>query len=131
MNTRKEAREVAFKLVFEYLFSGETNDFSVAELAEENGLGSELAYTKAVYHGVIENYDELANIIKEKAIGFAYDRVYKVDKAIMLVALYEILKMKDIPYAVSINEAIELAKKYGTEKSGSFINGILSKVEKK
>ena len=131
MNTRKDARETVFKLIFEYLFAGEANEFSYKAFTEEYELTTEKEYTKQVYYGVIEKYQELSNIIKEKAIGFSYERVYKVDKAIMLVALYEILYMKNIPYAVSINEAIELSKKFGTEKSGSFINGILSKVEKK
>lgn len=131
MNKRKDAREVTFKLVFEYLFSEEANSLSFDDISGEYELTSEKDYVKQVYYGVIDNIAELTNIIKDRAIGFAIDRIYKVDKAIMLVALYEILHMPEIPYAVSINEAVELAKKFGTEKSGSFINGILSKVEKK
>ena len=131
MNKRKDAREVTFKLVFEYLFAGEANNLSLDDISAEYELTSERDYVKQVYYGVINHIEELTNIIRDNAIGFSVDRIYKVDKAIMLVALFEILYMADIPYAVSINEAVELAKKYGTEKSGSFINGILSKVEKK
>ena len=130
MNSRKDAREVAFKLIFEYLFSGQKNDLSFEELSSEFELVSEQDYVSKVYYGVIDKNQELTEIISQKAIGYKLDRIYKVDKAILLVALYEILYMKEIPYAVSINEAVELAKKYSTEKSPSFINGILSKVEK-
>lgn len=131
MDTRKDAREVAFKLVFEYLFNNKKNEQTLIDLADECQLKAELKYVKKVYAGVIDNYDELCECIKQRAIGFALDRIYKVDKAILLVALYEILYAKDIPYAVSINEAVELAKKYGADKSPSFINGILSRVEKR
>ena len=131
MDKRADAREVTFKLVFEYLFSGEANDLSFEDLAEEYELNKEKNYVYKVYHGVIEHFEELSNIIAQKSIGFSIDRIYKVDKAILLLALYEILHTQDIPYKVSVNEAVNLAKKYGTEKSGSFVNGILAKVEKK
>lgn len=130
MNKRKDARDVAFKLVFEYLFNSEKNEETLKQLTDEFELTTEQQYVKKVYYGVIENYGSLCSIISERAIGFSIDRIYKIDKAILLVALYEIKNMKDIPYAVSINEAVELAKKYGEEKSPSFVNGILSKVEK-
>ena len=131
MSERKIAREIAFKLIFEYLFGGEKNDQTFVELAEENKIGNEKKYLQKVYYGVVEKYEELNQIIAEKAIGFSANRIYKVDKAILLLALYEIKYLKDIPYAVSINEAVELAKTYSTEKSPTFINGILSKIEKK
>ena len=63
-------------------------------------------------------------------MGFSLDRIFKVDKAILLVALYEIFFIPTIDYKVSVSEAINLAKKYSTEKSAKFINGILAKVEK-
>lgn len=131
MSERKVAREIAFKLIFEYLFGGEQNDQTFVELAEENKIENEKKYLQKVYYGVVEKYEELNQIIAEKAIGFSANRIYKVDKAILLLALYEIKYLKDIPYAVSINEAVELAKTYSTEKSPTFINGILSKIEKK
>ncbi|MBQ8468764.1 MAG: transcription antitermination factor NusB [Clostridia bacterium] len=130
MNSRKDAREVAFKLIFEYLFSGQKNDLTFNELSSEFELQSEQDYVSKVYYGAIEKSQELNDIIKQHAKGFSLDRIYKVDKAILFVALYEVLYLKNIPYKVSINEAVELAKKYSTEKSPSFINGILSKVEK-
>lgn len=130
MGDRKTAREVAFKLIFEYLFGGQYNDQTLADLSKEYSLDGEKKYVSKVYNGVIEKYDELCEIISKNAIGFSIDRIYKIDKAILLLAIYEIKYMKDIPYAVSINEAVELSKKYSTEKSAPFVNGILSKIKK-
>ena len=130
MNKRTDAREVAVKLVFEYLFNSQINEQLVSDLAEEYELTTEQTYACKVYYGVVENMEALTNIIKEHAVGFSIDRIFKVDRAIMLVALYEIMFEPTIDYPVSVNEAIKLAKKYSTEKSSKFINGILAKIEK-
>ena len=131
MNERKTARDIAFKLVFEYLFGGEKNDQTFDALVQEHSVSNEKKYLEKIYNGVIEKYDELNKIIADNAKGYSLERIYKVDKAILLLAIYEIKYLKDIPYAVSINEAVELAKQYSTEKSPTYINGILSKIEKK
>ena len=68
--------------------------------------------------------------IGKNSQGFALDRIYKVDLAILTVEIYEILFRDDIPYSVSANEATELAKKYSTDKSYAFVNGILASVIK-
>lgn len=130
MSKRTDAREVAFKLVFEYLFTKEQNDLLLAELSDSYNLQAEQQYVAKVYNGVISNFKNLQQRIAQTAIGFSAERIYKVDEAILLVSLYEILYMQDIPYAVSVNEAVELAKKFSTTKSTSFINGILSKFKK-
>lgn len=130
MSKRTDAREVAFKLVFEYLFTKEQNNLLLAELSDSYNLQEEQQYAYKVYNGVVSNLDNLQQQIAQTAIGFSADRIYRVDEAILLVSLYEILYMQDIPYAVSVNEAVELAKKFSTTKSTSFINGILSKFKK-
>ena len=126
MDKRKDAREATFKLVFEYLFRKDKNPDTYNELVAEYELDKEQQYVNSVYNGIIENFDTLSSIIEKSAQGFSIDRVFSVDKAIMLVALYEMKYMQDIPEKVSINEAIELAKKFSTEKSSSYINGILN-----
>ena len=130
MSKRTDAREVAFKLIFEYLFTSERDDVLFADLLESYNVAAEQQYIQTVYDGVINKIDELKEHIANTAIGYALERIYKVDQAILLVGLYEILYMQDIPYAVSVNEALELAKKFSTPKSASFINGILSKFKK-
>lgn len=124
--SRYVAREVAFKLVFEYVFSNNKDLEFLDELCEENKIEQEKGYVLDVYNGVIAHYDELIESISQLSHGFAINRIYKVDLAIMLVAIYEMTYIKSIPHKVSINEALELAKKYSTEKSGKFINGILA-----
>ena len=86
----------------------------------------ELGYINEVYNGVIAHYDELISAIKNVSTGFKVDRIYKVDLAILLVAVYEMKYVKTIPNKVSINEALNLSKIYSTEKSSGYINGILS-----
>lgn len=123
--SRSLARESVFKLVFEYIFGKEKNEEFLSEILEEENNVSESGYIQEVYNGVINHYDELVNEITKYLESFKLDRVFKVDLAILLVAIYEIKFIKSIPNLVSINEALNLAKKYSTEKSSLFINGIL------
>ena len=84
-------------------------------------------FIDSVYTGVINHYDEIKSIIEANANGFTVDRIYRPDFAVLAVAVYE-LKFTDTPTAVVINEAVELAKRYGEEKSGKFVNGVLKSV---
>ena len=130
MNKRSDAREVAMKLVFEYLFNNQINEQLINDLSQEYQLTSEQDYASKSYFGVVNNIDKLTQTIEKYSIGFSVDRIFKVDKAILLVALYEIMYDSSIDYKVSVNEALNLAKKYSTEKSSKFINGVLAQVSK-
>ena len=124
--SRREARELAFKLVFEYTFNEEKRE----DLVEEYTVGveaDEKAYILEAYFGVISHYDELKSAITETAEKFAFDRLFKVDLAILLLACYEIKFMEQIPFKVSVDEALALAEKYSTSKSVKYINGVLAK----
>lgn len=127
---RSIAREVVMKAVFEYLFNNEINNALIESLIDENQITTEQDYVAKTYYGIINNMEKLSEQIKKYAIGFSFDRIFKVDRAIMLVAIYEIMFVDDIDYKVSINEALNLAKKFSTEKSSKFINGILNQVAK-
>ena len=123
--TRRQAREEAFILIFEKQF----NDDSLADILE---LATEVRefeaddYIKQVFFGVFEKLSELDSVISEKAIGWSISRISKTALAILRLALFEIKFMDDIPVSVSINEAVELCKKYATKEDASFVNGILS-----
>ena len=124
--SRRDARDIAFKLVFAYTFDNEKNieafeEYTTASDAEDK------AYVNEVYNGVILHYDELMKDIKSNAEKFDISRIFKTDLAIILLALYEIKFMSSIPFKVSVDEAVSMAHKYSTEKSGKYINGILSK----
>jgi len=124
--SRSSARESVFKLVFEYVFSKEKDENLFEEILSDEKNKAELGYISEVYNGVISHYDEIISDIKKVSESFKLDRIFKVDLAILLVAIYEIKYIKSIPTKVSINEALNLSKTYSTEKSSSFINGILS-----
>ncbi|MFI3167622.1 MAG: transcription antitermination factor NusB [Bacillota bacterium] len=126
---RKDAREIVFKLVFEYLFTGKTESETKVDLllSKEYEIKDEdNQYIERVFHGVVENIDVFKEAIKEKSIGFELERIYKTDLAILILALYEMKYESDVPVKVAVNEALNLSKKFGSEKSGSFINGVLA-----
>lgn len=123
---RTNAREEAYKLIFEYLFYKELNEHSLeilssGELIDDDDRG----YISTIYRGVVEKFEELYSLIEATAVDFKAQRIYKTDLAAIILALYEIKFMSDIPEKVSINEALNLVKKYSTDKSGVFVNGIL------
>lgn len=122
--SRKQSREEIFKLVFEYAMTKEIDETALNESVST--FVEDSKYIKNVYNGVIEHFDELSELIGSFSTGFAIDRIYKIDLAILLVALYEIKYVDDIPANVSINEALNLSKIYSTDKSSGFINGILA-----
>ena len=128
--SRKIARENTYKLIFEFLFNKTPNSrtYSVFSLGEMDD--SDVAYMEKVYYGVINRYEEISEIISEYSQGFSLDRIYKPDLSALLLAVYELKYMDDIPPAVTINEAVDLVKKYSTDKSNVFVNGILSAVNK-
>ncbi len=127
--TRKEAREEAFILVFEK----ELNDDALEEilaLAEEVRDIKADDYIKKVFFGVFENLEKIDAIISQNAVGWNIKRITKTALAVLRLAIYEIEFYDEIPVSVSINEAVELAKKYATKEDASFVNGILSTVAK-
>lgn len=123
--SRVLSRELAFKLIFEYCITGEKNDLTVEDLLSENE-DADKEYVTKVYNGVIEKFDALQAEIAAKVNGFTIDRVFKIDLSLLLLALYEIKYMDQIPAVVSVNEVLNLAKQYSTEKSAAYINGVLS-----
>lgn len=127
--SRSNAREVAFQLVFEYGFNKEEK-FDVIEEYSAGLNADDISYVKEVYTGVCSHYDELAEDISKNSQGFAFERLFNVDKALLILAIYEIKYMASIPFKVSVDEALNLAEKYSTEKSCKYINGILSKFSK-
>lgn len=129
--TRKEAREQAFILIFEKNF----NQYEVSELIElakesrdfsEDGDG----YVLSVVSGTFENLDEIDETIASNLSGWTISRISKVSLSLLRLALFEMLYMQDIPVAVSIDEAVELSKKYSTVEDSAFINGVLGSVAK-
>ena len=123
---RTKAREAAYKLIFQYLFNKEEDPIFLSELKDSGEYDeSDLDYIKTVFNGVIKNFDEFN--LKVSDIS-TFERMFKCDTAVILLSLSE-QKFCSIKKAISINEAVEIAKIYGTEKSPAFVNGILGKLE--
>ncbi len=82
------------------------------------------------YFGVIQKKKEIMQIIEELSEGFTLERIFKPDLAALMLAIYEMKYMEDIPLSVSIAEAVEIVKRYSTDKSNQYVNGVLSTVYK-
>lgn len=127
--TRREARELAFILLFEKSFTGETVA-AILEAASEARDVVEDAFALSLAQGA----EEHTAVIDDKIAAFSHkwskERISRVALAIMRVAVYEMLFVEDIPVSVSINEAVELAKKYGGDEDASFINGVLGGISR-
>ena len=123
---RHQAREAVLRC----LYRREFFDLLPEELlAEEEDLKGEAAFAEALLRGVIECQAEIDSVIDRRALGWGLDRLSLVDRNILRIGLYELL-YGDTPPEVAIDEAVELAKTYGTEKAPAFINGILDRVWK-
>lgn len=127
--TRREAREQAFILVFEQAVRGEPMDDILHDAAEARDLiPSAFAEREAL--GVEEHQAEIDETIEKNIRGWSLRRLSKVALALLRLAVYELCWEDAIPYSVSINEAVELAKTYGGKDDAPYINGVLASVAK-
>ena len=138
--TRANARELAVHLIYGRDFTGEEPEQVVsvrlakeyyAKLSEENDVYAERpsraqrAYIEAVTSGVANREEELNGYIQKFSIGWDISRISRLTRAIMRLAIYEILYVEDVPVGVAVSEAVRIAKKYDGNDTGSFVNGIL------
>lgn len=128
--SRRELREQIFKLLFRVEFN------SMEDMAEQEQLffededaakDEDAVYISDKYHKISEKLSEIDSQLNEKAQGWRTDRMNKVDLTILRLAVYEICYDDDVPTGVAINEAVELAKKFGQDASFGFVNGVLAK----
>lgn len=128
---RTKAREAAFQVLFASSFTGELDNSLKNALCKNEKLDDkDIEYVDGVLNIVGGHKSEFEEIIDKYSISFPSARVYPADKSILFVALAEIKYMGDIPPAVSANEAANIASKYSSEKSASYVSGILSEVIK-
>ena len=139
---KREQREQLFKLVFMTEFNhpeempeqiamyfaesqDAVEDENVKFASEKEQIG-----ISARFDSVINKISEIDEIINKNAVGWSTERMGKVEVAIIRVAVYEMLFDEEVPQSVAINEAVELAKKFGQDESASFVNGVLAKIAK-
>lgn len=135
MSSRRKARILAFQT----LFSKDFNNNSIKELIKfdwmdetklENYDDETITFAKLLIVGTLENLDEIDSAIKNQLESWDFNRIVKVELAILRLSVYSILFQKDIPLAVTINEAIDIAKDYGSDDAYRFVNGVLDGIKK-
>lgn len=129
---RTARREMAFKLLYSLEIQKSLNTEEIELFIENNAIleNEDKEYIKDIANGIKKNNQDISDTIqKNLKKDWAIERISKVDLSILKLAIYEI-KYKKIPFKVAINEAVELAKKYGEDQSSSFINGVLANVVK-
>ncbi len=131
MRKRSQARKIAMKLLYEAEVSGSIPPSELApRLRQQTRDESIIAFSAALVRGVRANWDFLNSRISSAADHWQLDRMGIVERNILRIALYELYFLDDIPPKVSINEAVELAKKYANKDSPAFVNGILDRIWK-
>lgn len=128
--TRRELRENVFKMLFRVEFyEGDEMSTQLGMIDEEfeNIKESDATYINNKCNDIIEKIPEIDELINSSTTGWKTSRMGKVDLTIIRLAVYEMKFEEDVPEKVAINEAVELAKMYGTDNSASFVNGVLAK----
>lgn len=125
---RRQARELAFSLLFEREFDKTREVKELYDTAKGAREAEESKYVRTVLAGVAEHEGELEGLISEAAKGWSLARISKVSLAVLKLASYEMYHCHDIPIRVSLNEAIELVKQYDDEEARAFVNGVLNTI---
>jgi N utilization substance protein B len=129
---RSKLREETFKLLYSLEFHENESEKQINMYIEENEITKEqeISYIKDTINGIINKKEEIdTDISKNLSEKWTFERISKIDIAILRIAIYEI-KNTSIPYKVAINEAVELAKSYGDDNSKAFVNGVLASIVK-
>ena len=126
---RKTARAHAMKLIYEWEMGGDGGEDTRIGLLDVRPDEREVEYMNRVYEGVVSNVNEIDGKISEFSRGWSLERITRVDLAILRLGTYELMLGKD-PAGVVINEAVELANEFSTDKAGAFINGVLGNISR-
>lgn len=137
MGTRRRAREAALQFLFQDDFVDRARSTDRAELDERFAAFSLLyqvnkkarPYARALIGGIFERLDQIDNTIGDHATNWRLERIAVTDRNLLRVAIFELLFQDDVPAQVAINEAVEIAKRFGTQDSPAFINGVLDAVQ--
>lgn len=129
---RSALRENTFKILYSSEIQKDMTNEQIEVFLQENNINNEeiMNHIKQCFEGINTNIEEIKELIqKNLKENWTIERISKIDRAILKLAIYEMLYAK-VPYKVVINEAVELAKKYGEDSSKAFINGILASIVK-
>jgi transcription antitermination protein NusB len=131
MGTRRKARELALQILFQVDVGNITLEDAIRNFWKVEKVLPEIRdFSIKLSGGVMKDLVRIDEVIKKYTKNWALERINDIDRSILRIAIYELLYCSNVPYKVVINEAIEIAKKYGTFESGKFINGVLDRVAK-
>jgi len=131
MGGRRLSREMALKALFQIDLVNTNMEEALEYTFENVELSDEVKeFSLILVKGVMSNLSDIDKVINHSTNNWSLERITNIDRSILRIAIYEILYLKNIPKSVSINEAVELAKKYGTKSSFSFVNGVLGQINK-
>lgn len=128
MRKRSLARELALKALYVIEISGNSTPEVLEKILQDTSNQEVINFVQKLTYGTLENRKKIDALIQRYALNWELERMAAVDRNILRFATYELVSCPDIPPKVTINEAIELAKKYGDQESGKFVNGILDKI---
>lgn len=129
MGARTVGREAALQILFGIDVSGETVDAALTRHFREFGGDAESRpYTEECVRGVVSEKDAVDRAIAAASENWRIERMTRVDRNVLRLGTWEILRRTDVPRAVILDEAVELAKRFGSEESGAFVNGVLDRV---
>ncbi|MFH0800332.1 MAG: transcription antitermination factor NusB [Pseudomonadota bacterium] len=129
MGTRRQARECALQMLYQLDMSASSTDEAIAHFWEANPAGEDVRlFANELVKGVASNVEGIDSLLAAHSTNWKLSRMAAVDKNILRMAAFEITRRTDIPPKVTINEAVEIAKKFGTADSGAFVNGILDNI---
>src|SRR6266567_1632502 len=132
MGDRLKARELALQMLFQYDIAGNPPDTICATFEDlQKSKPNTREFATKIFRGTVENLEKIDEMIQHQADNWRLSRMAVVDRNIIRLSVYEFLHEDDTPKLVIIDEAIEIAKKFGTEKSSQFINGILDGILKR
>lgn len=132
MSNRHLARTIAMQILFEWDFNNRSQKLTEVTERQINefapGLGEDIRFIEKVVRGVTKHMDDINQVIVKYAPEWPLDKITVIDRNILRVGIYELMVAKEVPPKVAINEAIEIAKTFGGESSGRFVNGVLGAV---
>jgi transcription antitermination protein NusB len=132
MGARRKARELALQMLFQHDMSGNGPDMIISTFEElQKSKPNTREFATRIFRGTVDNLGKIDEMITAQADNWRLSRMAVVDRNIIRMCVYEFLHENDTPKLVIIDEGIEIAKKYGTQKSSQFINGILDGILKR
>lgn len=132
MGSRRKARELALQMLFQFDVSGNTPPVILTTFEDLQRVKPNVRdFAARVFEGTVRNIDSIDAMIVQQAVNWRLERMAVVDRNIIRMSVYEFLHESDTPKLVIIDEAVEIAKKFGTQKSSQFINGVLDGILKR